>query len=272
MVDIALSTAVRKNLNSLQTTSALIGKTQNILSTGKKVNSPVDDANAFFKARSLENRASDFDKVKSNIQQAVNTVNAAENGIKSITGLVEQLDGVLQSAKQTTDTDELNSLVSQYNNLRTEIDNITKDASYGGINLIKASADDLKVSFNADGSNQLTIKGADLSTASTGLNISAASDFSSSSNVDSAETQVKAALNELRSTSQVFGTNASILNIREEFTTEYTTTLKDGAGKLTLADLNEEGANLLALQTRQQLGISSLALSAQSERSILSLF
>jgi flagellin-like hook-associated protein FlgL len=49
-------------------------------------------------------------------------------------------------------------------------------------------------------------------------------------------------------------------------------TLKDGSGKLTLADLNEESANLLALQTRQQLGLNSLALAAQSERAILSLF
>ncbi len=39
-----------------------------------------------------------------------------------------------------------------------------------------------------------------------------------------------------------------------------------------LADLNEEGANLLALQTRQQLGIQSLAFAGQSEQSILGLF
>ena len=48
--------------------------------------------------------------------------------------------------------------------------------------------------------------------------------------------------------------------------------LTNGEGKLTLADLNEESAKLLALQTRQQLGINSLALAAQSERSILALF
>ncbi|MBT5297697.1 MAG: flagellin-like protein, partial [Rhodospirillaceae bacterium] len=52
----------------------------------------------------------------------------------------------------------------------------------------------------------------------------------------------------------------------------YVNTLTAGAGKLTLADLNEEGANLLALQTRQQLGIQSLAFAGQSEQAILGLF
>lgn len=267
MSDIALSGAVRRNLNSLQTTSSLIGRTQNILSTGKKINGPVDDANAFFKARSLENRASDFDGVKDGIKQAISSVEAAENGIKAITKLVEQLDGILQSAKQTSDTTQLQA---QYDSVIAQLNGIATDASYGGKNLIAATGETLSVAFNEDASQKLDIASVDLTT--TGLSISAAADFDDGANVTTAEGEVKAALTTLRSQSASFGTNASILSIREDFTTDYTTTLKDGAGKLTLADLNEEGANLLALQTRQQLGINSLSLSAQSEQSILRLF
>ena len=68
------------------------------------------------------------------------------------------------------------------------------------------------------------------------------------------------------------GSNATVLQTRLNFTEDLVNTLEGGAGKLTLADLNEESANLLALQTRQQLGINSLSLAAQSERSILALF
>ena len=76
----------------------------------------------------------------------------------------------------------------------------------------------------------------------------------------------------LRSNAKTLGSNVAILNTRLDFTTNYVDTLTAGAGKLTLADLNEEGANTLALQTRQQLGIQSLAFAGQSEQSILGLF
>ena len=83
---------------------------------------------------------------------------------------------------------------------------------------------------------------------------------------------LNSALTSLRSRAQVLGANVAILNTRLDFTASYVNTLTAGAGKLTLADLNEEGANLLALQTRQQLGIQSLAFAGQSEQSILGLF
>src|SRR3546814_7622143 len=85
-------------------------------------------------------------------------------------------------------------------------------------------------------------------------------------------TDINNALTELRTNASTLGSNNTILQTRLDFTESLANTLEDGAGKLTLADLNEESANLLALQTRQQLGINSLALAAQSERSILALF
>lgn len=80
------------------------------------------------------------------------------------------------------------------------------------------------------------------------------------------------ALTTLRSQSKTLGSNVAVLKTRLDFTTNYVNTLTAGGGKLTLADLNQEGANLLALQTRQQLGIQSLAFAGQSEQAILGLF
>jgi flagellin len=85
-------------------------------------------------------------------------------------------------------------------------------------------------------------------------------------------TNLDSALTTLRSRTQTLGANVAVLNTRLDFTKAYVNTMTAGAGKLTLADLNEEGANLLALQTRQQLGIQSLAFAGQSEQSILGLF
>jgi flagellin-like hook-associated protein FlgL len=83
---------------------------------------------------------------------------------------------------------------------------------------------------------------------------------------------VSAALVTLRSNTETLGSNAALLQIRSQFTSNYINTLESGAGALTLADTNEEGANLTALQTRQQLGVVSLSIASQSEQSILRLF
>jgi len=76
----------------------------------------------------------------------------------------------------------------------------------------------------------------------------------------------------LRSQAQTIGSNVALLNTRLDFTNNYVNLLVQGSGKLTLADLNEEGANLLSLQTRQQLGIQALSFAGQNERAVLSLF
>ena len=62
------------------------------------------------------------------------------------------------------------------------------------------------------------------------------------------------------------------MQIRLDFTENLVNTLEEGASKLINADLNEESANLLSLQTRQQLGVTSLSLAQQSEQSVLQLF
>ncbi len=89
---------------------------------------------------------------------------------------------------------------------------------------------------------------------------------------NAAISELDSALTTLRTQAQTLGSNVALLNTRLDFTQNYVNTLQGGADKLTLADINEEGANLLALQTRQQLGIQSLSLAAQAEASILRLF
>ena len=161
----------------------------------------------------------------------------------------------------------------QRQELLGQINLIANDASFNGSNLLKAGPDELGVAFNDDNSSNLTITGLDSTTASTGINIAvAANGFGANANIDAALTQISAALSELRTNAATMGSKNTILGTRLDFTENLVDNLNNGEGKLTLADLNEESAKLLALQTRQQLGINSLALAAQSERSILALF
>jgi flagellin-like hook-associated protein FlgL len=243
------------------------------LSTGLKVNSALDDASAFFTSKALTNRANDLEGLKSSIDLAVNTIEAAINGIDGITELVEQAKGLVNNAKATGDTSEQSSLAVQFDELLNQIDDIATDSSFNGTNLIQATPDDLDVDFNEAGTSDLTILGLDSTTGASGLDIAPASAFfATPASITSALDDLNSALVTLRSNASTLGSNNTVLQTRLSFTDDLVGTLEDGAGKLTLADLNEESANLLALQTREQLGINSLALASQSERSILALF
>jgi flagellin-like hook-associated protein FlgL len=80
------------------------------------------------------------------------------------------------------------------------------------------------------------------------------------------------AVTALRTKSSTLSNNLSIITARQEFTQGLINVLKDGAAGLTNADMNEEGANMLMLQTRQQLGTTSLSLASQAAQAVLRLF
>ena len=243
------------------------------MATGLKVNSAIDDAAAFFTARALDNRASDLESLKSNIDISISTLQAALDGIDAITDLVQQAKGLASNAKATGDTNERSTLAVQFNELLGQINSIANDSTFNGMNLLKATPDNLQVAFNEDNTSNITITGLDTTTATSGINLGvAANNFGLTANIDTALTAISSALVTLRGNASTLGSNSTVLKTRLNFTENLVNTLEGGSGKLTLADLNEESANLLALQTRQQLGLNSLALASQSERAILSLF
>jgi flagellin len=395
MSGITLDASTRSNLLALQSTTDLLNRTSNRLSTGLKVASPIDNAPAYFASQALTNRATDFSQVQSSIDQAISSLNSAQSGLAQITKLVNNLQGILVSLQTATSTSASDTLVDQYNGLLTQIDGLASDATYQGTNLINNTTQNLTIDFNADfglstltflsvnaiannasglglhtfahgafftvtttvtsqpssaslgsvashasvpsfaskaalvttptlashASNTSTVSHA--SVASTASNPSRAS-IASTTSVPSAvsvpsvaaagaapsvaavvssasvasiasassvhsiagptvaainttvinttNTAVSNALTKLRSTQSTLGSNSTVLSIRLEFTKNYVTGLTQGSDKLTLADLNEEGANLSTLQTRQQLGTVSLSISTKSEQGLLRLF
>ncbi len=434
MSDVSLTAAVRQNLLSLKNTTDLINRTQNRLSTGLRVASAIDDPVAFFQAKGLADRASDFEEKKQGIDQGISSLTSATDAIEAIENLVQQLKGLATNAKSATTSTEISNIVTQFNDLRTQVNNLTTDATYQGLNLVNGTGSTLTVNFSNDTGSVLTVNSVDITVKTNGLDVaqltqgtqsinfnqafvsggtvsgegnllasdggglsaapgpdsitvsvggqtttiisagdtftlaydgitftvnvytsktanggdlstsyvtagtyavgttidfvvvtgfisgqSASSGFSAqtggtglslgvnrfsvlgsagvsvlkitgtslsvtetdakrtigigyTTELNTRITNLDSALTTLRSRSQSLGANVAVLQTRLDFTKSYVNTLTAGAGKLTLADLNEEGANLLALQTRQQLGIQSLAFAGQSEQSILGLF
>ncbi|MDJ0944126.1 MAG: flagellin [Kiloniellales bacterium] len=275
MAEVTLSAAIRTNLLSLNETSGLIDRTQSRLSTGLKVASPIDDATAFFESKSLSDRAVDLEGRKSEIDQAISSVSTALEAIEAVDSVLRQLKGLAIQAKSATGS-QLSSIVTQFNELRTQITNLANDAEFQGLNLVNSTANSLTVEFSTSTSSSLSISGVDIridqGTAVTGLTVASAANFSVSTNIDNALNEIDADITTLRGNASTLGSNVALLQTRLDFTERYVNVLEEGAGKLTLADLNEEGANLVALQTRQQLGIQALAFAGQSEQGVLALF
>jgi flagellin len=162
------------------------------------------------------------------------------------------------------------SLENDYNNVLGQIDTLTKDASYNGVNLL--NGDDLKVVFNETGTSSLTISGVTFNASGLGLSSVSSGHFQADGNIDTEIAKLDTALGTLRTQASKFGSNLTTVQTRQDFTKNLIDTLKSGADQLVLADTNLEGANLLALQTRQQLSTTALSLSAQADQAVLRLF
>src|SRR6187551_1370571 len=100
MSDISLSKAVRSNLLSLQDTASMMAKTQDRLSTGKKVNSALDNPTNFFTASGLNSRAGDLNSLMDGMANGIQTLEAADNGLSSITKTLESMQSTLRQARQ----------------------------------------------------------------------------------------------------------------------------------------------------------------------------
>ncbi len=390
MSDITLTASVRSNLSALQNTATLIADTQERLATGNKVNSALDNPNSYFTSTSLNSRASDLSNLQDDIGQSVSTLEAADKGIEAIDELLDAAMGKANQALQTEDQEERATYEQQFNELRKQIEDLAKDSSYKGKNLLGGDGNDLNVKFNEDGSSYLNVKSVDytdLSNADNELTIAKLAERSyrfqeldfgaavvgdtklaslaefadggsleiavdddddgstpavtttfnigtnttvdelrtaldtasgggstfdggklkayaghetsltytavsteSGAPVDGAafdkselgtwatDSAIEDSLNEirdaqvnLRAQASTFGTNLSVVTNRQDFTADLISTLEVGAGKLTLADSNLEGANLAALNTQTQIATSTLSMATQASQTVLQL-
>ncbi|HMM88695.1 flagellin N-terminal helical domain-containing protein [Bradyrhizobium sp.] len=168
------------------------------------------------------------------------------------------------SAKLTRD-----NLVIQYNNIINQITTTSQDASFNGINLL--GGDTLKLTFNETGKSTLNIQGVNFNPAGLGLDVLNTGAFKDNAAINDIVTALSGASSTLRSQASAFGSNLSIVQIRQDFSKNLINVLQTGSSNLTLADTNEEAANSQALSTRQSIAVSALALANQSQQSVLQL-
>lgn len=219
-------------------------------------------------AESLRQKINDLEGISAEFDDKGRlVVKSAEGDDLVISGALAEKLGIDGAA--TNGSNERATYAKQFDSVLKQIDELVQDTSYKGINLLKG--DNLTVVFNESRTSTLELKGVTFD--STGLGFTASkNEWISTDDIDESLDQITKATSMLRAQASEFGQNLSTVQIREDFTENMINNLTTGADKLTLADANEEAANLLALQTRQSLATNSLSLASQSAQSVLKLF
>jgi flagellin-like hook-associated protein FlgL len=206
----------------------------------------------------------------------VQNLSTTDLTVGGASGATNTLDGSA-STDSVEGNDVRANLVKQFNELKDQLDKLSDDASFNGINLLRG--DKLKITFNETGTSTLVIQAKDIngnptsiSAANLGVSSLVGSDVDSDDNVDTLLNGLTDSLGTLRSHASNFGSSLSIVQNRQDFTKAMINTLQTGADNLVLADTNEEAANMLALQTRQQLSQTALSLASQADQAVLRLF
>jgi flagellin-like hook-associated protein FlgL len=285
---ISLTAGMQANLFNLQATAKLMEQTQLRLSTGKRVNSALDDPINYWAALGHMQRASDLSVRKDEMSEAIQTVKAADTGIESIVNLIQQAKTLAQSALSATTSSAAENYANMFNEVRQQINDMAIDSGYKGSNLLTSDTNaELTVKFNEGGSATLDIIGFEARIVDEGTNSQIHFDsvvttdwvtgdgtdfYINQTNIEADIDDLDTSISTLRSEASELATNLSIITERQEFTDGMIQTLTEGANTLTNADMNEEGANMLMLQTRQALGTTALSLASQAAQSVLRLF
>ena len=220
-----------------------------------------------------------------NLQASINTTgqisltttnNAASFNIGAISGTATDPGAAFAGVSVVNTVVDVNSqatranLVAQYNQTIDQIKTTAQDSSFNGVNLLNGDA--LKLVFNETGKSTLNITGVNFDPAGLGLSsLVQGTDFIDNSSTNKVLSSLNAASTSLRSQASAFGSNLSIVQIRQDFSKNLINVLQTGSSNLTLADTNEEAANSQALSTRQSIAVSALALANTSQQSVLQL-
>ncbi len=224
------------------------------------------------------------------VMNATADIEFASTGDQTALGFAEGTDsaakyGTDSAAGQSSDltvtgVEQRKKLSEQFNSLLTQIDQLARDASYNGVNLLTGTANKLHIQFNERDTSSIDVQGLDATSRGLGLtevggNSSLGTDgrgsFLLDIDVKTTLSSLTSASTQLRTNASTFGSNLSVVQNRQDFTKNLINVLDTGASKLTDADLNEEAANSQALSTRQSLGISALSLANQAQQGILQL-
>jgi flagellin len=260
-------------LSNLMTTQTALAKTQNIISTGKTINSAKDNGAIWSIANTMSGKVSSLDAVKDSLNRAQSTIDVAMSAGQQVSDLLTQMKAKALAASDTSlDTTSRASLNEDFKSLRDQINSVTANADFNGINMVKSGGTALAALANDSGSSRLTVAAEDLSLGGANVTLSATASFNSASSASAFIATIDTDINKVNTALTKLGTGSNALASHLTFVSSLQDSLTTGVSNLVDANMAAESAKLQALQTKQQLGVQALSIANQSTSVMLSLF
>ncbi|NVJ97906.1 MAG: flagellin [Alphaproteobacteria bacterium] len=260
-------------VRNLQRTNSLQAKTQNEISTGKKVNSAKDNAAILSVAQLLKADVAGLNSVKGSLDRAISTADVALSAGDGISNLLLDLkEKAVQAADPGLDDASRLALNDEFTALRDQISSLVDGASFNGTNAIASGGDDISAVTGADGQGAVTIQSQDLSLGGPNVTLGAAQDISSASNAQAAVSAIEDSISNLSSALSEIGAGANQLQQTKEFTEALSNATEEGISNLVDADLASTNAAFEANKVKEALGIKALSIANSQPASLLSLF
>jgi hypothetical protein len=205
--------------------------------------------------------------------RGINTIRAAINGIAAITTLVQSAQAIASRALQSGDATLRAELAVRFDAIRARIDLMAANSGFDHINLLSSAGNSgMTIPLHESGTPSIAIAAVDFTSGGRLAIAASRAEWISDANVRSAAEDLTAALTTLRAQAQAFGADLSMVQIRQDFMKTMIDTLQASVRRPASAGCDQEGANLLALQTRQRLSTTALSLATQASQAVLRQF
>ena len=260
-------------LQNLSSTQSQLAMTQNIISTGKTINTAQDNGAIWSIANTMQGRVSSLDAVKDSLNRATSTIDVAMSAGQQVSDLLSQLKAKALAASDTSlDTTSRASMNQDFKSLLTQINTVVNNASFNGVNMIESGGTTLYALANDTGSSRITVAAQNLAVGGTNVSISATASFATAAQASAYVATLSTDISNVNNALTSLGTGANALSGQLKFVGTLQSSLTTGVSNLVDADMAAESAQLQALQTKQQLGIQALSIANQSTSAMLSLF
>lgn len=260
-------------LQNLNATSMELRTTQNRISSGRKVDTAVDNGSTWAIAQNLRGQSSSLNAVRNSLDRAQSTVDVALSAGGNVSDLLLQMkEKVLAASDRSLDTSSRAALAADFRVLRDSIAKTVANAAFVGTNMIKTGGVNISALANVSGSSIITVQAQNLALGGPNITISATATISTATLASNVLTALDASIVRVNTQLGIMGAQSKAIGLHLTFVRKLQDSLDGGVGNLVDADMAKESAKLQSLQTKQQLGVQAVSIANQSTSSILSLF
>ncbi|MGZ5986861.1 MAG: flagellin, partial [Caulobacteraceae bacterium] len=225
-------------LQNLSATQMSLAETQNVISTGKKINSAKDNGAVWSIAQTMAGKVTAIDSVKDSLNRAQSTIDVAMSAGQQVSDLLTQMKAKALAASDTSlDSTSRTALNEDFKSLRDQITKVVSNADFNGVNMVKSGGTTVYALANDSGSSKLTVAAQDLSLGGGNISLTATASFNSATSASAYITSLDGDLTKVNTALTKLGTGSNALSSHLKFVQSLQDSLQTGISNLVDADM-----------------------------------